>query len=312
MSKFSYHKLYNLESAKQANKQVLDSAGAILGRGFEFIDPAIVNQEYKDQTFFNTGVNVAVRGGYASTIISRKRGHGAEFVKSGTNATGQAGTSSISLEARELKTSEFEHTIRYTKGDIERHKLGGMSLQSAVVEAMDFGYKQLIDDIFYEGSDSNTQNIFNFTAVAVGAITVASTAQDIYDLLANNIEQANINVQFKQSLKPDTCEMPIELWSLANRKRFITGGIEIETVLKRLQAENPSMKFIMSHRMGTIGGTGKVAIYNSQPRNMEFVVSVPLELGNLVTNGWKYEQIAHAVIGGLDIKEDTGLVLTGV
>lgn len=309
--------LYNLNSIKAFNDKsakldFVDSVygGIVLERNLVTVDPTILEMQYPELTFVNSGIAVNNVGGYTRKIQTLRKQYLGAFAKAGDRSS-NAGKMSIRLEDSYIDVEERKGFAEWSQSDLKEAQLQGISLAGELVETFSEQYQREIDEVGLLGrtATSGLLNHASFTSAAASAVLNADTPAAAYNIIANELIIAQHTAVKKiAAFKGTVVVMPQGAMSYLQKTLMnSTYGADV-SILRALQIQFPEVSFQESFRATTM-----IGIYSVDPRAMVMRIPVPLSVGEIIKKGsFTYSMEAMYRVAGLDVLEGkAGYILTG-
>ena len=323
--------LYNFKSFSTAAANAVvnfkdSSAGTILGRNLEAIDPTIFEQQYAGLTFLQSGIDVNNAGGWAEFVTKIKRSILGDFADQDDTANGE-GKISIGAEKDTIPVYPKEGHSAWSDDEVNQAQLEGRSLVSEFVDAHNELYNRKIDEIgyvgqFYKDGTNKSQGLLNFSGFASSAAAdnvESLSAENAYKEFADLINSRKTAAKKNAVLTPTNVDMPDRVYNYISTAILNTAGGEM-SILKALETNFPEITFNSTTKAeskangGQYLATSATVCYSNNNRVMVFRLPLPLEIGEIIKpTSFKFRVDSRFRIAGLDVIEnDAGEILTGL
>lgn len=306
--KFNLDSLNALMSASRTvdnSSVMMKDAGVLLTRHLTMVNPRILEKKYPDLVFDQLGISIDNTGGYATSIQTLRLKAQGKFDERGSGR----GKISIEMEDTLIKVFDRDALIEWDYFKMKEAELGNYNIVDRTMAASLLVYNQEIDTSVVTGLDGfNDQGLTNNTIyeTVVGQVYAGLTAQQKYDLIADNITQQANTVNNTTEYKANICILPTTVYNIA--QNTILNTFTNGTVLRVLMANFPDIKFLHSPKAG-----GSMVLLNNSIESVVFRLPVPLLYSPVFQNKFDFSTSAVYRIAGIDILEpDSGLIVTGL
>ena len=290
-----------------------DSAGTILGRHLEAIDPTIFEKQYPELALLTAGFEIDNTGGVAEFITSLRVDTAGEFKEAGDKDKNKG---KITLRGGQSQMPVYHYYSNSDWDDTQVARLDqqGINLVNRLIAGHDQLYKRKIDEIglvgITERSGLGLLNNTGFASSAAAGTVDTLTALQRYNAIADLINAQHSSVNNTPAYKANRVIMPARVMNFLNVQ--YTGLTTPMTVLKVLQETFPTVEFVETVRADTTENGGDLAtsavVAVSTNREVGVVrIPQPLTIGEIYRLG----SFHHAVdsqfrIGGYDLLEGAG------
>lgn len=283
-------------------------AGLVLARTLEQIDPTIFQLQFPELAAMNSGFRVDNTGGkVATSVVSRRQRPVGEFKIAGDRDV--KGRISLAQEESTIKVYSKETTCEWTSRELARVAAEGRNLQNEFFGATNEVYMREIDEIVLTGGDTQNEGLLNHSDIdteAAGGTIQTRTAQQMYDEIADLINDQRNNVNNTPQYMANTVTMPIDVMNVISPTILNTAAGPM-SVLAALKLNFPEItKWQASYLAETNGPSGLSATmcYNNSPQAGLIRIPQPLEIGMIYNTG-SFDQAFDAAysIAGFDILE---------
>ena len=316
MGKIKVKNLYNVDSIVTAANAAVTfdgAAGLLLPRQLEHISQTIYQQQFAELTLISqSGITVNNEGGSAEFITKLKRGINGNFATAG-NSTNTDGKISLNTQSDTIPVIMKKAESDWTNIELLQAQSANQNLVSELIGAHNTRYNQLIDETGYVGTDS-IEGLLNWSGFASMAsagvfsgLTGAQQYGEIKDLINAQRTAVSNDPVFgcdKVAISPATYNIILSTYV------DTTGGVG--TVAKAVERDF-NIKFVLTFRAASVGGTARLNAYSSDARAMVMRVPLQLQVSNIYQKGFSSYVESMFRVAGLDVIENAaGYILTGV
>lgn len=315
--------MYDKATLKRFSDQVKDAtvrafhdtaySGVVLEQHLIQVDPTVLERQYPELAFMNSGIEANNSGGYAQAVQTLRIMEQGSFSTAGDRTTSK-GKISISAEQGMIKVTEKEAFSDWTDTDLRQAALGNINLMDRLLGAANKVYMQEIDYAGLLGVDAN-EGLLNHSLFAAEASTYDSTTAtgvQMYNEVSELITDQWNAVSNIGAFKADRVIFPFSVMNRLNAT-LLKEEAGSETVMAALIKNFPSVTFLSSHRAESVGGQRVMVAFSASSEGLIFRLPQPLMIGEI----FKVSSFKSAVdykyrIAGLDVLEPLAArIMTG-
>lgn len=316
MGKNIVKNLYDIGSfvnAAEAAKTFDGAAGLLLPRQLEHISTTIHKQHFAELSLLTqSGITVNNEGGTAEFITKLKQSIIGDFATAG-DSTNTNGKISLKMQSDTIPVIMKKAESDWTQVQLEQAQSANTNLVSDLIGAHNTKYNQLIDKTGYVGTGSmkGLLNWSGFTTGAAGGVFSGLTGIQQYTEIKNLINAQRAGVSDDPVFGADKVAISTTTNNLISSTYVDTTG-GIGTVKEAIE-RNFNVKFAVTFRAASVGGTDRLVAYSSDARAMVMRIPMQLRVSNIYQKGFSSYVESMFRVAGLDVIENaSGRILTGV
>lgn len=293
------------------------SAGVLLERQLERIDPRIITKQYPDNVFDRLGIQVDNTGGIATTITTLRTDTQGSF-KTASDRSDNRGKISLTAEKTQLNVSDLGAFSEWTDEEVERAAVNGQNLPQELILGHQRKYLEVLDESVIvgrqdvglgEGLANYSGYNEDFSTDVLSGLTGELLYEEMRAMYLRQYERVNNTASYQGN-------MHLCFTALINRlqSEFLNTNGTSMSVEQALRQNFPNITRIGSPRLDGLEGDRRCVFFSNNPDVIRLRVPKPLEIGKVINvRSWDFVVDSRCRVAGPDFLEDaTGEILSGM